>query len=127
MTRIGSIGVCKYVDWEVNASFYVSLALLKINKNYSARFICHYSHCEFFKKELELNSLQFAYPQKINLGQISKVKLIIPADIEEQTRIAQILSDMDAEIEKLEQQLAKQKMLKQGMMQVLLTGKIRLV
>ena len=30
MTRIGSIGVCKYVDWEVEASFYVSLALLKI-------------------------------------------------------------------------------------------------
>ena len=29
MTRIGSIGCCKYIDWEVKASFYVSLALLK--------------------------------------------------------------------------------------------------
>src|SRR5690606_9072791 len=29
MTRIGSIGVCKYIDWEIDASFYVSLALLK--------------------------------------------------------------------------------------------------
>ena len=29
MTRIGSIGVAKLIDWEVKASFYVSLALLK--------------------------------------------------------------------------------------------------
>lgn len=33
MTRIGSIGCCKYVDWDVDASFYVSLALLKSTRN----------------------------------------------------------------------------------------------
>lgn len=49
-----------------------------------------------------------------------------PKSKSEQTRIAQILSDMDSEIEALEKQLEKYKMLKQGMMQVLLTGKIRL-
>src|SRR3990167_5127373 len=47
--------------------------------------------------------------------------------LEEQTRIAQILSDMDAEIEALEKKLGKYKMLKQGMMQELLTGKTRFV
>jgi type I restriction enzyme S subunit len=46
---------------------------------------------------------------------------------DEQTRIAQILSDMDNEIEKLETQLSKYKMLKIGMMQELLTGKTRLM
>ncbi len=127
MTRIGSIGVCKYIDWEVNASFYVSLALLKVNKEYSSKFICQYSQFEFFKRELELNSLQFAYPQKINLGQISKVKLIIPKSKEEQEGIAQILSDIDNEISALEKQLEKYKLIKQGMMQQLLTGKIRLI
>ncbi|MFH1860098.1 MAG: restriction endonuclease subunit S [bacterium] len=45
----------------------------------------------------------------------------------EQTAIVQILSDMDAEIEQLEQKLDKYKMLKQGMMQELLTGKTRLI
>lgn len=45
----------------------------------------------------------------------------------EQTAIAQALSDMDAEISSMEQKLTKYKMLKQGMIQVLLTGKIRLV
>jgi len=47
--------------------------------------------------------------------------------INEQTAIAQILSDMDSEIEIIEIKLDKYKMLKQGMMQVLLTGKIRLI
>ncbi|STV14357.1 type I restriction modification DNA specificity domain protein [Klebsiella pneumoniae subsp. pneumoniae] len=40
--------------------------------------------------------------------------------------IASILSDMDAEIEMLEQKLAKFRDIKQGMMQQLLTGRIRL-
>ena len=47
--------------------------------------------------------------------------------IEEQKKIAQILSDMDAEIEVLEKKLEKYKMIKQGMMQNLLTGRVRLV
>ena len=47
--------------------------------------------------------------------------------IDEQNQIAILLSDMDNELEMLETKLNKYKMLKQGMMQNLLTGKIRLV
>lgn len=50
-----------------------------------------------------------------------------PATIKEQTAIAAILSDMDAELAILEAKLAKVRSLKQGMMQELLTGRIRLV
>ena len=45
----------------------------------------------------------------------------------EQTAIATILSDMDAEIAALEAKLAKARQIKQGMMQELLTGRIRLI
>ena len=45
----------------------------------------------------------------------------------EQTAIATILSDMDAEITALEAKLSKAHLIKQGMMQELLTGRIRLV
>jgi len=127
MTRIGSIGDCKLIDWDVDASFYVSLALLKIRKGYSPAFISHYSRSAFFQKEVELNSLQSAIPKKINLGPISEVKIRIPGDLNEQTVIASILTDMDAEIAALEQKLAKARQIKQGMMQELLTGRIRLV
>ncbi len=46
--------------------------------------------------------------------------------VEEQTAIVEILSDMDAEIDALEQRREKTRALKQGMMQELLTGRIRL-
>lgn len=46
---------------------------------------------------------------------------------DEQAAIATILSDMDEELQALEQQLSKTRQLKQGMMQQLLTGKVRLV
>jgi len=48
-------------------------------------------------------------------------------NIEEQNNTAKVLFDMENEIEKLEELLCKYKMLKQGMMQNLLTGKIRLI
>lgn len=47
--------------------------------------------------------------------------------VEEQNRIATILSDMENEIRSLEQNLHKYKLIKQGMMQELLAGKIRLI
>lgn len=47
-------------------------------------------------------------------------------DVEEQTAIATILTDMDNEIQTLEQRLAKTRQIKQGMMQELLTGRTRL-
>jgi type I restriction enzyme S subunit len=50
-----------------------------------------------------------------------------PATTDEQIAVAAILSDMDADIAALEAKLAKARELKQGMMQELLTGKIRLV
>ena len=58
---------------------------------------------------------------------LSKLEFTYPLDMLEQTAIASIISDMDNEIEALEQKLVKTRQIKQGMMQQLLTGKIRLV
>ena len=62
----------------------------------------------------------------ISKTNIAKITLPVPS-VPEQTAIATILSDMDAEIAALEAKLAKARNLKQGMMQELLTGRIRLV
>ena len=56
-----------------------------------------------------------------------KFNFPVPSSIDEQTAIANVLSDMDTEIATLETKLAKYRKLKTGMMQQLLTGKIRLV
>lgn len=63
---------------------------------------------------------------KLNGSTLKIIQIIIPKSTDEQTAIAQLLSDMDTEIEALECRLKKTQALKQGMMQTLLTGKIRL-
>ncbi len=127
MTRIGSIGVCKYIDWSVNASYYVSLALLKPKSNIHAPFFCFASTSKLFKDDIKLRSLLFAIPLKINLNEIAKVKFLCPQNITEQQAIASVLTSMDKEISAIEAKKAKYETIKQGMMQQLLTGKIRLV
>ncbi len=62
----------------------------------------------------------------ISAKNLSSIELLLPP-LPEQTAIATILSDMDADIEALERRRDKTKAIKQGMMQELLTGRIRLV
>jgi type I restriction enzyme S subunit len=58
---------------------------------------------------------------------IARMLIPLPPTKTEQEAIASILRDMDAEIAALEAKLAKARQIKQGMMQELLTGRIRLV
>ncbi len=63
---------------------------------------------------------------RLTLEKIRILQFSVP-ELDEQKAIAQILSDMDAEIAGLEQKRDKYKAIKQGMMQELLTGKTRLI
>lgn len=124
MTRIGSIGECRLIDWDVDASFYVSLALLKL-RDIDTRYFAQYSNSPMFKQEVELHSLPSAVPRKINLGPISYIRVAVPP-MEEQRAIATALSDVDALIAGLERLIAKKRDIKQAAMQQLLTGQTRL-
>ena len=126
MTRIGSIGVCKYVNWNAKSAFYVSLALLKFKDKDLALYMSFLSKTMRFKKQVEIHSLQFAVPMKINLGKIADILINFPKNKMEQRAISTLLSDMDDEISALQQKLAKYRQIKQGMMAELLTGRIRL-
>lgn len=63
---------------------------------------------------------------EISKKDLAELDIIVP-EFTEQKAIAQVLSDMDSEMEQLEKKLAKYQQIKQGMMQELLTGRIRLV
>jgi type I restriction enzyme S subunit len=65
--------------------------------------------------------------QRISPVTAMDIDMSVPAEEEEQTGIAEVLTDMDAEIAALEQRREKTRALKQGMMQELLTGKTRLI
>lgn len=64
---------------------------------------------------------------KLNKSEMNKIALICPAKLCEQTAIASILADIDAEIATIEARRDKTAQIKQGMMQELLTGRTRLV
>ncbi len=72
------------------------------------------------------NEGQTGSQMNLNTGIIQNLKFAYPP-LAEQKAIAQVLSDMDAEISMLEEKRDKYKRVKLGMMQELLTGKIRLV
>lgn len=65
----------------------------------------------------------------VHIRQNALAKLVVctPPTLAEQKAIAAVLSDMDVEIAALEAKRAKYERIKQGMMQELLTGKVRLV
>ena len=63
----------------------------------------------------------------LNTELIKETKVLVPPKIVEQTAIATFLSDIDEEIAALEARFSKARQIKQGMMQELLTGKVRLV
>jgi type I restriction enzyme S subunit len=85
--------------------------------------------CRFFAAELQLlhSRKNFDYQSKAHPSVIRKEYEVQLPPLPEQTAIASILSEMDAELAALEQRREKTRALKQGMMQELLTGRTRLV
>ena len=78
-------------------------------------------------EELAFQYCQGTKQQSYTAAIVKELPIYYPCDIVEQQAIAQVLSDMDSEIEQLEKKLVKYQQIKQGMMQELLTGRIRLV
>lgn len=128
MTRVtaGIIGDTKLLDWDVNASIYVSLALLKPNDYVSPEFLYRYTKSSAFVKDVERRALVNATPKKINMGEIGTIPIPVPSNKTEQKLIANALSDIDAIIESFSKLITKKSDIKKAAMQQLLTGKTRL-
>ncbi len=92
---------------------------------YNGLYLSYFFRSSYGRKLL-FSLAQGATRHNLSKNNFLKTEIQLPKP-SEQTRIATILSDMDAEISLLEQKLEKQKQIKQGMMQNLLTGKIRLL
>lgn len=97
--------------------------LAVIPKNDHVDFLFHYFE---LRKDWLINTYTQGGQPNLSGDIVKAIEFLMPG-IEEQTAIASILSGMDNEISALEQQLDKTRNLKQGMMQELLTGRIRLV
>jgi len=124
--QTGDIGITTVVSKELEGSNCHALIITRFKKRTAEpKFYSYYFNFSDGRKrlkEIETGSTM----KHINVGDMTQMLIPYPPKAE-QIRIAQILSDMDAEIEALEKKLDKYKMIKQGMMQNLLTGKKRLI
>ena len=128
LTKDGTIGKVAYVaDLTRPATLNSGVFLVKpITDAYIAHFMFYVLESSVFKDFLQ----QLSAGSTINhLYQKDLVKfdLYVPPTKEEQEAIAGILFDMDSDIHRLEMKLSKYQKIKQGMMEELLTGKVRLM
>lgn len=117
--RKGTIDKPQYMDlpfWTVDTLFYT-----EILKGYSAKYLFYLFNLIDWYSYNEASGVP-----SLNANTIERIEISVPS-FNEQLLIVQILTDMDTEIDLLEKKLVKYKQLKQGLMQNLLTGKIRLV
>lgn len=113
-----------YVSFHQEPIFASDCSTIEESKNYDIIFI----FSALLLKQPEIYNAQTGGAQPhIHPRDLKPLRVLTPSNVEEQTSIASILSDMDAEIEALEQKLNKYKAIKQGMMHELLTGRIRLI
>ena len=95
MTRIGTVGKCAVVTQNSPLAYYVSLALLRPDKNkINSRYLKHIIESQVGKKELNKRILHTAIPIKINKGDIDKLEFPLPS-LEIQERIVNVLDNFE--------------------------------
>jgi len=127
-SRVGSVDRSSLIS-EVENGWLFSSRLLRVRLN-NQKVWSAYLNYNFHQEPTKQRIRSVAVGQtmaSLNTEILKNIEVILPPTIEEQKAIAQILTDMDTEIEALEQKRDKYKAIKQGMMQELLTGKTRLV
>lgn len=109
MTRIGDVGTCYILDKNEPIAYYVSLALLRPNSDFViSGYIKDIIESRTGKGELRKRTLLTAVPLKINLGEISKIKIPIPS-LSTQQEIVSKLDAFENLIQSLEQEIKLRK------------------
>lgn len=109
-------------DWVCSTGFSVVRCLESVSH---PGYVFAHLFADGIAKQIDALLTGSNYPA-INSRDVRQLQVPVPS-LEEQTAIATILSDMDTELAALESRLAKARQIKQGMMQELLTGRIRLL
>ncbi len=126
LTRIGTIGVSKVINWNYPFSIYVTLAVIKQSKYFNSYYLHYFIQSNFFQKELKNNSLLQAIPCKINMNELKKCEVILPP-LNEQTAIANILSALDNEIVSFKNKKRQFENIKKALNHDLMSAKIRVL
>lgn len=118
------IGKSAYVTSDLDATFGAFMSNLRCDDVRGSRFVYYFTKSMEFKKFVK--QILGATINQITKTDLKRITLKMPADIKEQQAIAEILTAMDEEIESLEEEKAKMMQIREGAMDDLLTGRVRL-
>lgn len=116
----GTIGNTAFYNNE-NVLLGKSAAYINLKESVNTMLVYFFFDTDQVKKYID-NELTGSTIKNLGLGAIRRLKIPIPT-LHEQQAIAQVLSDTDKLIKSLEKKIAKKKLIKQGVMQALLTPK----
>jgi len=126
ITKRGEIGKVYFFEMKTeHATLAPNMYLLKLNENVCGKFLYYFFKSDIGQKLLKKNNASTSLGA-LYKDDVKSMLIALPSELEEQTAVSTIISDMDNEIQTLEQRLAKTRQIKQGMMQELLTGRTRL-
>ena len=121
--RVGTLGNPIIIETDNPFCIFVSLGFLRVNSDIYNGFVKYWMSSSLFKKQVE-SQVAGSSQKNLNVGWLKKFKLKLPP-LQEQQKIAQVLSTADKEIELLKNELESLKEQKKGLMQRLLTGEVR--
>lgn len=116
------IGKCALID--KNSEGHAFGAFMSVFRTKLYPFIFYQFQSNLIQNQIQEN--MGATINQITNKDLKSFTVMLPENIREQTAIATVLSDIDTEIQALQERLEKTRDIKQGLMQQLLTGKVRL-
>ena len=125
LVTVGSAGVSCLIDKEI-VCIAQNIIAVRLKKMVDPKYFYYFTQTEKFKKQVAA-VLMGAVQPSLKVPHLMKFEINIPSTKEEQTEIGNLIWDIDSYICEQEQKLTKARQIKQGMMQELLTGRIRLV
>lgn len=130
MSTMGTIGKCAIVPEHIQRGIMDShLIRLRFDeKKIEQRYILHLFSDQFDYLKRQTQQLSVGgIMEGLSVAIVSKLIVRYPKKAKDQKEIIEIFDDMNLEIRKLEEKLSKYQKIKQGMMEELLTGKVRLM
>jgi type I restriction enzyme S subunit len=129
LSKNGTIGLTKVIDWQCEFSFFVSLCLIKLKKNIEAHYFMSFFSSPLVDRQITFGSSRTSVTN-LHLEKIKELLVILPP-LEEQTAIVAHIETQSAKIDQAidlqQQQIDKLKEYKATLINSAVTGKIRVV
>lgn len=127
LSKNGTIGITKVIDWDWEFSVFVSLCLIKFNERLLSRYFSHFFNSSIVDQQIKLGSKTTSVTN-LHLDKIRELLIAIPNNLIEQENLCDYLDvelmKFDGIIKKSKTQIKKLKSYRQSIISEAVTGKI---